>query len=90
MDEMKGKVALITGASSGIGGASSLKFAAEGAKVALVARSKAKHLNRFFHIQPGMVPEIRNCRDCAESLIFILKPSPYCFNAAWVKPEHFI
>ena len=38
MEEMKGKVALVTGASSGIGRAAAVKFAAEGARVALVAR----------------------------------------------------
>ena len=38
MEEMKGKVALVTGASSGIGRAAAAKFAAEGARVALVAR----------------------------------------------------
>lgn len=38
MEEMKGKVALITGASSGIGRASVLKFVAEGCRVAAVAR----------------------------------------------------
>jgi NAD(P)-dependent dehydrogenase (short-subunit alcohol dehydrogenase family) len=38
MDEMKGKVALFTGASSGIGRAAALKFAAERVRVALVAR----------------------------------------------------
>ena len=40
--EMKGKVVLITGASSGIGRATAFKFAAEGAQVALVARSAAR------------------------------------------------
>jgi len=39
MGEMSGKVVLVTGASSGIGRATALKFASEGAKVALVARS---------------------------------------------------
>ncbi len=38
MDEMKSKIGLVTGASSGIGRATAIKFAAEGMKVALVAR----------------------------------------------------
>ena len=42
MGEMTDMVALITGASSGIGRAATLKFASEGAKVALVARSRDK------------------------------------------------
>jgi len=42
MDIMKNKIAIITGASSGIGRATALKFAAENAKVALVARSAGK------------------------------------------------
>jgi NAD(P)-dependent dehydrogenase (short-subunit alcohol dehydrogenase family) len=42
MDEMKNKVALITGASSGIGQAAAYKFAAEGAQVVAVARRADK------------------------------------------------
>jgi NAD(P)-dependent dehydrogenase (short-subunit alcohol dehydrogenase family) len=42
MAEMKEKVALITGATSGIGQATALKFALNGAKVALVARRADK------------------------------------------------
>jgi short-subunit dehydrogenase len=40
--DVKGKVAVITGASAGIGLATARRFAAEGARVALVARSSAK------------------------------------------------
>ncbi len=42
MEGMQGKVAIITGASSGIGRAAAYKFAWEGAQVALVARNESK------------------------------------------------
>ncbi|MCP4537450.1 MAG: SDR family oxidoreductase [Chloroflexi bacterium] len=42
MSEMKDRVVIVTGASSGIGQAAALKFASEGASVALVARSADK------------------------------------------------
>jgi NAD(P)-dependent dehydrogenase (short-subunit alcohol dehydrogenase family) len=38
--ELNGKVAIITGASSGIGRSSAIRLAAEGVRVALVARSR--------------------------------------------------
>jgi NAD(P)-dependent dehydrogenase (short-subunit alcohol dehydrogenase family) len=43
--ELKGKVAIVTGATSGIGRATALRFAAAGARVAIVGRSQ-QQLNR--------------------------------------------
>ncbi len=43
MNQLAGKIAIITGAASGIGRASALRFAAEGAKLVLGDRSEAVH-----------------------------------------------
>ncbi len=41
-DSMQGKVALVTGGSSGIGKAAALAFAGLGAKVVIASRNQAK------------------------------------------------
>ena len=43
MGLLKGKIALVTGASRGIGKAIAIKFAQEGADIAFTARSESKH-----------------------------------------------
>jgi NAD(P)-dependent dehydrogenase (short-subunit alcohol dehydrogenase family) len=56
MGRMQGKVAIVTGASSGIGRATALKLAAEGAKVAILARreDKLKEIEREIEREGGV------------------------------------
>ncbi len=59
MTELAGKVALITGSSRGIGAAIARRYAAEGARVALAARTKTKH----DHLSGSLAETLRLIRE---------------------------
>ena len=50
MGKLEGKIALITGGTSGIGAASAIIMAKEGAKVIAVGRNKAHMDNYIFYL----------------------------------------
>ncbi|GMF49939.1 unnamed protein product [Phytophthora fragariaefolia] len=59
---LKGKIAVITGASMGIGAATARKFAQEGASMALIARSKDKLIK--------LAEELRSVPTCGSVVVY--------------------
>jgi NAD(P)-dependent dehydrogenase (short-subunit alcohol dehydrogenase family) len=73
MPALKDQVAIITGAGSGIGAATAVRFVSEGASVVLVGRSKDKLADTYQHIglkdRVALVPgDVRN-QQTAESAV---------------------
>ena len=75
MAQLKGKLALVTGASSGIGECIARAFAAEGARLVLAARRKEK-LERLAAELPGSHVLELDVRD-AEAVTRALRPHPF-------------
>jgi 3-hydroxy acid dehydrogenase/malonic semialdehyde reductase len=75
MAQLKGKLALVTGASSGIGECIARAFAAEGARLVLAARRKEK-LERLAAELPGSLVLELDVRD-AEAVTRALRPHPF-------------
>jgi UDP-N-acetylmuramoylalanine--D-glutamate ligase len=77
MNRLAGKVAIITGGNSGVGAATAVKFAAEGAKVVITARREAPLLEVADQIRaavenapdytPGK-PALIDCEDFTDAV----------------------
>ena len=63
--ELSGKVAVVTGASSGIGRATAARLAREGMQVVAVAR-RSERLDELRHEQPGVHPYVADVTDEAD------------------------
>ena len=78
MNRLQDKVAIITGGNSGVGAATALKFAAEGAKVVITARREAPLLEVAEKIRAiggevlPVVSDISKAEELFINFIFIL------------------
>ncbi len=79
MENLKDKVAVITGASSGIGKATAIELAKEGCKVILISRTKQKLLDAFNEIKTftedvtAVVCDVRNYDSVEKAVLAIIK-----------------
>ncbi|MFZ3577612.1 SDR family oxidoreductase [Virgibacillus sp. DJP39] len=99
MSTVKGKVIIITGASSGIGAATALKFAGEGAKVVLAARREERliQLKQKIEQEGGeaviKVTDVTSYEDMQELATFTIKTYgqvDVMFNNAGLMPLSFM
>ena len=82
IDDFKNRIVMITGASSGIGAATSVHLASLGAKLALVARNSTK-----------LEEVARKCREVGSSKVLIiaqdLSTKDGCESAMGTTVQHF-